>query len=87
MSGLGSRFSSAGYSDIKPLIKVMNKPIIEWVCSLFPQADRFLFICRDEHLQRTNLKFELNRICPNGKIVSIPGHKRGPVHAVNLLIL
>jgi NDP-sugar pyrophosphorylase family protein len=84
MSGLGSRFVQAGYSDIKPLIRVMNKPIIEWVCGMFNNNDKFIFICRDEHLENTPLKNELQRICPFGKIVSISGHKKGPVHAVNI---
>ena len=82
MSGLGSRFVAAGYQDIKPLIKVFNKPIIEWVVSMFSPEDEFIFICRDEHLNSTNLKDELSRIKPSAKIVSIKGHKKGPVYAV-----
>ena len=31
MSGLGSRFQAAGYTEPKPLIKVDGKPIIEHV--------------------------------------------------------
>lgn len=84
MSGLGSRFAAAGYPMIKPLIPVMGKPIIEWVCDLFPGDVEFLFICREEHLQNTGLRNELQRIRPEGKIVGIPGHKKGPVYAVQL---
>jgi NDP-sugar pyrophosphorylase family protein len=83
MSGLGSRFQAAGYKDIKPLIKVHGKPIIEWVVNLFPGENNFIFICREEHLKDTNLKKELQRIKPEGKIVSIEGHKKGPVYAVS----
>lgn len=83
MSGLGSRFAEAGYREIKPLIPVMGKPIVEWVCDMFPGADAFLFICREEHLETTNLREELQRIRPEGQIVSIPGHKLGPVYAVH----
>ncbi|MDP2385499.1 MAG: capsular biosynthesis protein [Bacteroidota bacterium] len=82
LSGLGKRFQDAGYSDIKPLIKVHGKPIIEWVVGLFPGDHEFIFICREEHLKLTPLKSELNRIKPDGKIVSIEGHKLGPVYAV-----
>ena len=49
MSGLGSRFADAGYSEIKPLIKVNGKPIIEWVCEMFPGSHDFVFICRNEN--------------------------------------
>lgn len=83
MSGLGSRFASAGYQDIKPLIKVHGKPIIQWVVELFPGNHDFVFVCREEHLQTTPLRQELERIVPDGTIVSIEGHKLGPVYAVS----
>lgn len=83
MSGLGKRFQDAGYTDIKPLIKVHGKPIIEWVVSMFPGQHDFIFICRNEHLESTPLEKELKRIKPNGIIVPIEGHKFGPVYAVS----
>ncbi|MFL5731066.1 MAG: glycosyltransferase family 2 protein [Cytophagaceae bacterium] len=83
MSGLGARFSSAGYKDIKPLIKVHGKPIIEWVVDLFPGEHNFIFICREEHLKQTPLRKELERIKPESKIIPIEGHKKGPVYAVS----
>ncbi len=83
MSGLGSRFIEAGYKDPKPLIKVHGKPIIEWVVKMFASDDEFIFICRDEHIANTNLAVELKRIKPEGKIVTIKNHKRGPVYAVS----
>jgi NDP-sugar pyrophosphorylase family protein len=83
LSGLGKRFADAGYKDIKPLIKVHGKPIIEWVVNLFPGTNEFIFICRNEHLETTNLRSELNRLCPDGKIIGIEGHKFGPVYAVS----
>lgn len=83
LSGLGKRFADAGYKDIKPLIKVQGKPIIEWVVNLFPGEKDFIFICRDEHLQTTHLRSELERIMPTCKIISIEGHKFGPVYAVS----
>lgn len=82
MSGLGSRFIAAGYKDPKPLIKVHCKPIIEWVVNMFSPDDEFIFICRDEHIENTNLAAELQRIKPNAEIISIKNHKRGPVYAV-----
>lgn len=83
MSGLGSRFVAAGYKDIKPLIKVHGKPIIEWVVNMFSPEDEFVFICRDEHIKNTNLAEELKRIKPDSEIISITNHKRGPVYAVS----
>jgi NDP-sugar pyrophosphorylase family protein len=83
MSGTGSRFMKAGYKMPKPLIEVHGKPIIEHVVNLFPGEDDFIFICNEEHLQLTNLRSELNRIKPSGRIVSIAPHKLGPVYAVS----
>jgi len=83
MTGYGSRFVAAGYKELKPLIKVHHKPIIEWVVRLFPHETDFLFICRKEHLTNTNLKEELVRIAPMGQIVSLDTwEKRGPVNDV-----
>jgi NDP-sugar pyrophosphorylase family protein len=82
MSGLGSRFIKAGYKDPKPLIQVEGKPIIEYVINLFPGEKDFIFICREEHLAETNMREVLTQLMPSGKIVSIPGHKYGPVYAV-----
>ncbi len=89
MSGLGSRFVAAGYKDPKPLIKVHNKPIIEWVIKMLPddvgEKNEFIFICRKEHVENTNIVAELERIRPDAKIIAIENHKRGPVYAVSLV--
>lgn len=85
MSGVGQRFIDAGYSVPKPLIEIDGKPIIEHVVNLFSPEDRFTFICNRPHLETTTMRAELERICPNGTIVSIEPHKKGPVYAVNCI--
>jgi NDP-sugar pyrophosphorylase family protein len=82
MSGIGQRFLDSGYLNPKPLIKVDGKPMIEHVVHLFPGEKNFIFVCNEEHLRTTDLKSILNRIAPEGKIFSIPVHKKGPVFAV-----
>ena len=84
MSGLGSRFIKAGYKDPKPLLVVDGKTIIEYVVDLFPgeRDENFIFICRNEHLDNTNMREVLKSLKPNSQIVSIQGHKLGPVYAV-----
>ena len=76
MSGVGRRFAEAGYDQIKPLIHVHGKPIIEWVVQLFPDALDILFICRDDHLNDTPLKDVLQSIAPHAAIQAIKGHKK-----------
>jgi len=83
MSGVGARFREAGYEDIKPLIKVGNKPIIEYVVEMFSSDDDFVFICNSDHLKKIpELSETLKKIAPNGKIIPIEPHKKGPVHAL-----
>jgi len=85
MSGIGKRFINAGYKDPKPLIVVDGKPIIEHVCDLFPNEDKFTFICNSKHLAETNMREVLLSIKPTANIVEIPNHKKGPVYAVSLI--
>ncbi len=80
MAGRGDRFLRAGYKDIKPLIVVDGRPIVEHVTNLFPGEKDFLFICANDHLENTKVKRELKRIAPAGQIVGIAPHKLGPVH-------
>lgn len=83
MTGYGSRFAAAGYENIKPLIQVHQKPIIEWVVEMFPGENDFLFICRQDHMETTNLESELKRIKPSGKIIALDNwEKLGPVNDV-----
>lgn len=82
MSGIGKRFIDAGYDVPKPLIIVQGKPIIEHVVSMFKGNHEFVFICNQEHLENTNMSDVLRSIKPDGKIISIPPHKEGPVYAV-----
>ena len=85
MSGIGNRFIEAGYKEPKPLIVIDGKPIIEHVCNLFPNEDKFTFICNSKHLSETNMREVLQSIKPNANIVEIPNHKKGPVYAVSLV--
>lgn len=82
MSGEGRRFREAGYKEIKPLIKVDNKPMVEHVIDMFPGEKEFIFFCNNEHLKATELGRVLKRKAPHGKIVGIAPHKLGPVYAV-----
>ena len=82
MSGIGNRFLQAGYKDIKILIEVEGKPIVEHVVNMFGDEQDFIFICNKNHLSQTNLADVLKRLKPNSKIIPIDPHKLGPVYAV-----
>lgn len=82
MSGQGQRFINAGYADVKPLIRVDGKPIIEHVLNLFPGNHKISFICNNEHLATTPMQTLLQTIAPSAQIIAIDPHKKGPVYAV-----
>lgn len=84
MSGFGERFRRAGYSVPKPLIEIDGKPIVAHVIDMFPGEVDFLFVCNSDHLANPAYGMEatLKRYCPQGRIIGIPPHKLGPVHAV-----
>lgn len=82
MAGIGQRFMDAGHKNIKPLIEVDGKPIIEHVTNLFPGEEDFLFICNNRHLTKTNLKEVLLKLKPQAAVVGIDSHKKGPVNSV-----
>jgi len=84
MSGFGERFRRANYTVPKPLIEIDGKPIIGHVIDMFPGEHDFLFICNNDHLQCAEYRMKeiLREHCPTGRIVGIPPHKLGPIHAV-----
>lgn len=84
MSGFGERFRRAGYKVPKPLIEIDGKPIIGHVIDMFPGEHDFLFICNTDHLACAEYRMEkiLWEHCPTGRVIGIPPHKLGPIHAV-----
>lgn len=84
MSGFGERFKEVGYRIPKPLIEIEGKPIIAHVVDMFPGEKDFIFVCNEDHLNETNYRMAkiLREICPTGRILGIPPHKLGPIHAV-----
>lgn len=85
MAGLGDRFISKGYVDPKPLIKVNDRRIIEYILDMFPDEDEYIFICNEEHIKNTNMSDILYSLKPNCKIVTMSQHKKGPVYTVKTI--
>lgn len=79
MAGAGSRFAKAGYTDPKPLIPVMDTPMIQLVIeNLRPQTPhRFIFICQQAHIDAYGLKSKLTTWAPGCEIIGINGVTEG----------
>ena len=82
MSGLSSRFTSAGYTTPKHLIEIDGKKVIEHIVELYPKDSEFVFIINDKHEQETNIVEVLCDLVPDGIVLTIDSHKKGPVHSV-----
>lgn len=77
MAGAGSRFAQAGYTFPKPLIEVRGKPMIQTVVDNLNMEANYIFIVQKEHYEKYNLKYLLNLIAPNCKIVQVDGLTEG----------
>ncbi len=77
MAGAGSRFSQAGYTFPKPLIEVHGKPMIQVVVENLNIEANYIFIVQKDHYEKYNLKYLLNLIAPNCKIVQVEGITEG----------
>lgn len=77
MAGAGSRFAQAGYTFPKPLIEVRGKPMIQMVVENLNIKANYIFIVQKDHYEKYNLKYLLNLIAPNCKIVEVEGLTEG----------
>ncbi|HVE44355.1 MAG TPA: capsular biosynthesis protein [Gammaproteobacteria bacterium] len=87
MTGYGSRFKSAGYTELKPFISVLGKPIIEWIVKkMYPNETAFIFILKKEDvLARPDYLDTLHKLAPGAKLFIIDNWvKKGPVYDVLL---
>jgi HAD superfamily hydrolase (TIGR01509 family) len=77
MAGAGSRFTAAGYTFPKPLIEIKEKPMIQFVVENLNIEANYIFIVQKEHYEKYNLKYLLNLIAPNCKIIQVDGITQG----------
>jgi len=73
MAGLGSRFVEAGYKDIKPLIPIFDKPMIEHVVNSVGLVGDWIFIVQKEHREKYDLDNILRDIRPGCKVIDTGG--------------
>jgi dTDP-glucose pyrophosphorylase len=77
MSGAGSRFANAGYTFPKPLIEIHGKPMIQVVVENLNIEANYIFVVQKSHYETYNLKYLLNLIAPNCKIILVDGMTEG----------
>jgi HAD superfamily hydrolase (TIGR01509 family) len=84
MAGNGSRFYNEGYILPKPLIDVQGVPMIQRVVENLNIDGRYIFIVRQEHLEKYDTKKLLNKIAPGCEIVPTQEVTEGAVCSVLL---
>ena len=77
MAGAGSRFQTAGYSFPKPLIDIKGKPMIQEVVESLKIKANYIYIVKKEHYDEYNLKYLLNAISPDCKIIQVDSLTEG----------
>jgi dTDP-glucose pyrophosphorylase len=71
MAGAGQRFADAGYTLPKPLIPVDGVPMAVRAAAALPAANRWIFICRHEHLRDHHLDRVLQQHYPGAVVLSV----------------
>lgn len=83
MTGQGSRFKKGGFETYKALIELHGKPVIQHIVEMFPGETDFIFICRNDMLETTDLRELLLGLVPTAQVIGIDSHKLGPVYTVS----
>jgi dTDP-glucose pyrophosphorylase len=73
MAGMGTRFSAAGFKDIKPLIPIHGRPMISHVIDSVGINGDWIFIVQKIHREKYNLDEILNNLKPGCKIIDTGG--------------
>lgn len=86
MGGEGRRFAEAGHSFPKPLVEIRGKPMIEIVAQNLTPAEthQFIFICRQDHIQKFALADVLRLVAPGCHIVPLRSPTAGALCSVLL---
>ena len=84
MAGEGSRFVNAGYTFPKPMIEIHQKPMIQLIVESLGLKGNLIFIVREDHLKKYNIKSLLQIISPKCKIIVINKLTKGAACTVLL---
>jgi len=84
LAGSGKSFENVGYTFPKPIIDINGKPMIQEVFENLNMEANFIFIVKKEHYTKYNLKYLLNLMAPNCKIIIVNKDTEGAAQTVLL---
>ena len=71
MAGEGQRFIDAGYTTPKPLIDINGLPMVVNTANSLPEADQWIFVCRESHIKSANIDKVLMQCFPGALILTV----------------
>ena len=75
MAGRGKRFAECGFTEPKPLIPVLGRPMYSWAIDGLPldRDSRLIFVCLRDHLKSSALEADIRRryVQYDPKIISL----------------
>ena len=71
MAGAGKRFQDEGYTLPKPLIPVDGVPMIIKAVSFLPKAQKYIFVCREEHIKEAHIDEVIRQQYPDSVFIPI----------------
>tara|TARA_Y100001938_G_scaffold36350_1_gene50126 strand:+ start:1460 stop:2155 length:696 start_codon:yes stop_codon:yes gene_type:complete len=77
LAGDGTRFATEGYTLPKPLIPVDGVPMIIKAVNCLPKANKYVFVCKTEHIKKYNLDKILKKEYPDVEIITIDKTTKG----------
>jgi NDP-sugar pyrophosphorylase family protein len=84
LAGEGSRFKKTGVDTPKPLIKVDDIPMIIRSVNCLPIPDKYVFVCRKEHIEKYNIDKLLKSEYSNCEFVVIDRLTEGQACSVEI---
>lgn len=69
MAGAGSRFAEKGYTIPKPLLSILNEPMVIKASKALPEAEKSIFILRDFHIKDFQIDNTIKSYYPNSEII------------------
>jgi NDP-sugar pyrophosphorylase family protein len=87
LAGAGSRFANEEYELPKPLIPVHGQPMIFRAVNSLPKADKYVFVCKTEHIKKYRLDCFLKLAYPNVEIVTVDTTTKGQACTAQIGIL
>jgi NDP-sugar pyrophosphorylase family protein len=78
MAGRGSRFNNTEYTLPKPLIKINNRPLIEYVIESLDLEGDYIFVVQKWHIEEYAIDKILRKIKPDCRIIDIDYTTEGP---------